>query len=63
VRYLLRMLERDPYDEDAHLALVGALRAAGRHGEARRRYRTYEDRMSELDVEPAPYPAESRRRV
>ena len=27
-----------PYDESAHLGLVDALRAAGRHGEARRRY-------------------------
>ena len=34
-RYYLRILERDAYDEAAHLGLVGALLAAGRHGEAR----------------------------
>ena len=36
VRFLLRVLERDGYDEEAHLALVHALVDAGRHGEARR---------------------------
>ena len=35
-RYLLRVLERDPYDEPAQVALVGSLASAGRHGEARR---------------------------
>ena len=35
-RYLLRLLERDPYDEGAHLALVSALSAARSHGEGRR---------------------------
>ena len=34
IRYDLRLLERDRFDEGAHLALVGALSAAGRHGEA-----------------------------
>ncbi len=55
-RYLLRLLERDPYDEGAHLALVRLLAAAGRHGEARRRYRLYSRRMEEIEVEAAPYP-------
>jgi DNA-binding SARP family transcriptional activator len=59
VRYLLRLLERDPYDEQAHLELVGVLEAAGRHGEARRSYRAYAVRMAEIDVEPATYPAAS----
>ena len=40
-RFYLRILERDVYDEAAHLGLVGALLAAGRHGEARRRYGIY----------------------
>ncbi|MGH7587251.1 MAG: bacterial transcriptional activator domain-containing protein, partial [Gemmatimonadota bacterium] len=53
----LRILERDPYDEEAHLGLVAVLLAVGRHGEARRFYRTYVARMEELDVEPAPMPA------
>ena len=55
-RSLLRLLGCDPYDEPAHLCLVELLSAAGRHGEARRRYRHYLERMAELDVEPAAYP-------
>ncbi len=54
--YLLRILERDPYDEHAHLTLVGALTADRRHGEARRAYRTYVDRLAEIGLEPAPFP-------
>ena len=56
VRYLLRVLARDPYDERAHLLLITALNAAGRHGEARRMYRAYGDRMAEIAVEPAAFP-------
>jgi DNA-binding SARP family transcriptional activator len=55
-RYLLRVLERDPYDESAHLALVHSLAAAGRHGEARRFYRAYRGRMREIGLESAPFP-------
>lgn len=55
--YLLRILQRDQYDERAHLGLVSAFQASGAHGEARRAYRTYVQRMTELEVEPAPYPA------
>ncbi|HEY3335386.1 MAG TPA: BTAD domain-containing putative transcriptional regulator [Candidatus Limnocylindrales bacterium] len=55
-RCYLRILERDGYDEAAHLGLVGALLAAGRHGEARRRYGIYSDRMDEMGVEAAPFP-------
>jgi ATP/maltotriose-dependent transcriptional regulator MalT/DNA-binding SARP family transcriptional activator len=55
-RYCLRVLERDQYNEPAHLALTRALRAAGSHGEARRRYRIYVARMAEIDVEPRPFP-------
>ena len=56
-RYYLRILERDAYDEAAHLGLVGALLAAGRHGEARRRYGIYSDKMDEMGVEAAPFPS------
>jgi ATP/maltotriose-dependent transcriptional regulator MalT len=62
VRYLLRVLARDSYDERAHLLLVTALSAAGRHGEARRLYRSYCARMAEIDVEPAAFPSAGARR-
>jgi DNA-binding SARP family transcriptional activator len=62
VRYLLRVLARDPYDERAHLLLVTALNAAGRHGEARRMYRAYCGRMAEIAVEPAAFPDARARR-
>jgi DNA-binding SARP family transcriptional activator len=55
-RFLLRMLEHDPYDERAHLRLVSTFAASGRHGDARRHYRHYCARMDELDVEAAPFP-------
>ncbi|MET8118333.1 BTAD domain-containing putative transcriptional regulator [Micromonospora sp. NPDC005189] len=51
--YLMRLVHRDQYDEDAHLELVQVLRAAGRHGEAQRRYRAYAERMRELGIAPA----------
>jgi DNA-binding SARP family transcriptional activator len=54
-RFLLRILERDAFDERAHLGLVSALVASGRHGEARRAYRAYEARMGELGVEALPF--------
>ena len=60
VRYHLRILERDAYDEEAHLGLVATLAAAGRHGEARRRYRIYGQKMDELGVEPTPFPSANR---
>jgi DNA-binding SARP family transcriptional activator len=60
VRYSLRLLERDPYDEPAHLGLVVALDDAGRHGEARRRFRLYSARMDEIGVESAPFPTAAR---
>jgi DNA-binding SARP family transcriptional activator len=60
VRYHLRVLERDAYDEEAHLGLVATLVAAGRHGEARRRYRIYGEQMAELGVEAAPFPSARR---
>ena len=59
---MLRVLARDPYDERAHLLLVTALSAAGRHGEARRMYRAYCGRMAEIAVEPAAFPDAGSRR-
>jgi len=55
-RYL-RMLERDPYNEHAHLGAVRALRSAGHHGPAQRLYRNYVTKMVEIDIEPATFPA------
>jgi DNA-binding SARP family transcriptional activator len=56
VRYLLRLLSCDPYDAQAHLALVRELDVAGRYGDSRRTYRDYAGRMDELGTEPEPYP-------
>lgn len=55
--YLLRILERDPYDEEAHLSLASTLDRFGGHGEARRAYGRYVARMQELGVEPASFPS------
>jgi DNA-binding SARP family transcriptional activator len=55
-RYALRILERDPYDEPAHLSLVSARLAMRAHGEARRAYHNYRARMEEIGVAPAPFP-------
>jgi DNA-binding SARP family transcriptional activator len=56
VRYTLRVLQHDCYDEEAHLNLVGVLLDAGRLGEARRHYQGYVQRMREIDVQPRPLP-------
>jgi DNA-binding SARP family transcriptional activator len=53
-RYLLELLRHDPYDEQSHRQLIHVLRAAGRHGEARRRYEDYLKRMAEIGLTPAP---------
>jgi DNA-binding SARP family transcriptional activator len=55
-RFLLRILERDAFDERAHLELVQARIRGGRHGDARRAYRAYCARMELIGVEAAPYP-------
>ena len=47
-----KILEVDPYDETAHLAIVAALRSAGRHGEAQRAYQHYATVMREVGVHP-----------
>jgi DNA-binding SARP family transcriptional activator len=58
IRRYLRILEVDPWDEGAHLAMVGTMERAGRHGEARRRYGAYTTRMKEIGVPRAPFPTE-----
>ena len=59
VRYQLRIIERDAWDEGAHLDLISCLQAAGRHGEARRRYDAYAARMCEIDLPAAGFPAQT----
>lgn len=56
VRYALRLLGQDPYDEAAHRTLVQALAEAGRLGEARRHHDHYRRRMAEIGVPVAPVP-------
>ena len=56
VRCLSRVIEKDRHDETAHLSLVSALSAAGRHGDARRAYARYSGRMAEIGVEPTSFP-------
>jgi ATP/maltotriose-dependent transcriptional regulator MalT/DNA-binding SARP family transcriptional activator len=56
VRYTLRLLAQDPYDEEAYLTLVAVLLDVGRLGEARRHYEGYVRRMQEIDVQPQPLP-------
>jgi DNA-binding SARP family transcriptional activator len=50
--YLGQLLEREPYDEDAWLALIASQIRLRRHGQARRHYAAYARRMGELDVVP-----------
>jgi DNA-binding SARP family transcriptional activator len=56
-RHRLEVIERDPFDEAAHLALVGLLLGARRHGAARRAYARYAAWMKQIGVEPAAFPA------
>jgi len=57
IGYRLRILTHDPYDERAHLRIVAAHEAAGRHGEARRTHGRYQERMAEIGVRPRPFAA------
>jgi DNA-binding SARP family transcriptional activator len=50
VAHLLSLLERDPYDEDAHRSLVAILTTAGRHGEARRAAQRYREAMAAIGI-------------
>lgn len=48
---LRRVLDLDCYDVDAHVALIAALDAAGRSGDAQRSRERYAARMAELGVD------------
>ncbi|MGH3696266.1 MAG: BTAD domain-containing putative transcriptional regulator [Pseudonocardiaceae bacterium] len=63
VRYTLRLLEQDRYDEEAYRILIGVLFHAGRLGEARRHYQSYVRRMAEIDVRPSPLPDMTSRKM
>jgi DNA-binding SARP family transcriptional activator len=52
VRYILRLLEQDPYDIGGHLNLIKTLLNAGRFGQAHHHYRNYVDRMKQISVKP-----------
>jgi DNA-binding SARP family transcriptional activator len=52
IRYLLRLLGQDPFDEQAHLDLVNIQLDTGHFGEALRHYDIYVKRMKEIDVYP-----------
>jgi len=52
VGYLLRLLEKDPYNESAHRGLVRTLVASGQHGEARRAFARYGEQMRAIGVRP-----------
>ncbi len=54
VRYTLRLLEQDCYDEETYLGLVEVLLDAGRLGQARRHHEIYARRMAEIGVPPRP---------
>jgi len=56
VRYTVRLLQQDPYDEQAHLSLIEVLLNAGRLGQARHHHHNYVHRMAEIDVPPHPLP-------
>ncbi|WP_460806556.1 AfsR/SARP family transcriptional regulator [Micromonospora zhanjiangensis] len=49
---LLRLLEKDPYDEPAHRMLVRTLVSGGQHGEARRAFDRYRAAMRAIGVRP-----------
>jgi DNA-binding SARP family transcriptional activator len=51
VHYLLKVLDKDPYDERGHRELVETLAAAGRHGESRRARARYVAAMHDIGVD------------
>jgi tetratricopeptide (TPR) repeat protein len=54
VHYLLRVIDKDPYDEAGHRELVATLATAGRHGESRRARARYVAAMHDIGVDPSP---------
>ncbi len=57
IRFRLRLLERDAFDEATSFAFVRAHIRQGAHGQARAAYRRYVAAMEEIDVEAVPYPS------
>jgi DNA-binding SARP family transcriptional activator len=53
--YQLLALERDPFDEQAHLGLINALACTGKYDRARRQYRDYQRQMDRIGIEPVPF--------
>lgn len=49
LHYLHLILEKDPYDEQSHRALIDTLNRCGAHGEARQARARYEQAMAELE--------------
>jgi DNA-binding SARP family transcriptional activator len=54
VAFLLKVIDKDPYDEAGHRELVATLATAGRHGESRRARARYVAAMHDIGVEPSP---------
>jgi DNA-binding SARP family transcriptional activator len=52
-----RILDQDPYDNEAHCYLIRGLAGAGRHGDARRAHELFERRMAELGLTPPAFEA------
>jgi two-component SAPR family response regulator len=59
VRDHLRILDVDPWNEEAHVGLVRVMERAGRHGEARRYFEVYATRMEEIGLPAPPFPPTS----
>jgi len=53
VAYLLKVIDKDPYDEAGHRELVATLATAGRHGESRRARARYVAAMHDIGVDPS----------
>ncbi len=53
VHYLLKVIDKDRYDEAGHRELVETLAVAGRHGESRRAHARYVTAMHEIGVAPS----------
>jgi DNA-binding SARP family transcriptional activator len=53
-----RILEKDAYDEEAHLGLIDCLSAGGQHGEAGHCYRRYCQQMKDIGIPPARRPGQ-----
>jgi DNA-binding SARP family transcriptional activator len=54
IPWLVGLIADDPYDEPSHHHLIATLHEARRHGEARRAYRAYAQRMNEIGTPADP---------